>query len=39
MQLTAFNLQPPTPKQSTLLVFCTTLKIVDILKLYMVEEQ
>ena len=37
MQLT--TPPPPTPKQSTLLVFCTTLNIFEILKLYMVEEQ
>ena len=35
------NPPPQTPKQSTLLlvVFCTTLNIFEILKLYMVEEQ
>ena len=38
MQLTAFD-PHPTPKQNTLLVFCTTLKTFKILKLYMVEEQ
>ena len=42
MQPTAFTTPPPpppAPKQSTLLVFCTALKIFEILKLDMVEEQ